>query len=192
MWLFDHFSYIFATFFLTLGLVRILWKNKREAYTEKMCQKIPQEDEKIIDLIKKIDKSILFFAYPAIILGLSILIAEFVFHSFDNGDLRKIPLIILMIGLTLNCSPSYYGAKYSMGMLWMLRHDIFDTYEEQKFNPVSEWRDDWGLEKLGLVEKKDNQEYVKEKVKIYYWNFYSIFIGKIICYIGAFCIIIFY
>ena len=191
MWLFDHFSYIFATFFLTLGLVRILWKNKREAYTEKMCQKIPQEDEKIIDLIKKIDKSILFFAYPAIILGLSILIAEFVFHSFDNGDLRKIPLIILMIGLVLNCAPGD-GSEHYMGMLWILRHDIFGTYEEQKFNPVSEWRDDWGLEKLGLVEKKDNQKYVKEKVKIYYWNFYSTIIGKIICYIGALCIIIFY
>lgn len=191
MWIFDYFSYLCATSFLILGLVRLLWKDKREAYTEKMCQKIPAEDEKIIYLIKKIDKSILFFAYPAIVLGLLIFIAEFVFHSFDNGDLQKIPLIILMIGLVLNCAPGD-GSEHYMGMLWLLRQDIFDDYEAQKFNPVSEWRDDWGLEKLGLVEKKDNQEYVKEKVKIYYWNFYSIFIGKIICYIGALCIIVFY
>lgn len=50
-----------------------------------------------------------------------------------------------------------------MGMLWLLRQDIFDDYEEQKFNPISEWRDDWGLEKLGLVEKKIIKNMLKKK-----------------------------
>lgn len=191
MWIFDCFSYICIAFFLTLGLVRILWKNKRESYTEEICQKIP--DEKMVVLVRKINKSILFFGFLSIILAFIIIVAEFVFNNFDDGDIRTVPVIIIVIGIILNCSPSSnrLGSAH-MGMLWSIRDEIFNDYKEQEFNKISEWRDNRELENLGLVEKKDNQKYIKRIVNMYYFNFYSTIIGKITFYIGTIGIIVFY
>lgn len=184
MWIFDYFSYICIAFFLILGLVRILRKNKREVYTEEMCKKIP--DKKIVILVRKINKSILFFGFLSIFLSFSIMLSTFVFKHFENGYLNTICSILIVVGVVISFIPTrHVNSSYSSSLM-MLRDEIFDYYKEYNFKSIYEWHNS----------KKFNSSDITQKecmflLKTYPIFFYIIFTGKIIFYVGAFCICLF-
>lgn len=159
MWIFDYFSYICIAFFLTLGLVRILRKNKRETYTEEICKKIP--DKKIVILVRKINKSILFFGFLSIILAISIFIAKFVLNHLGSDNFY----ILIIIGVILSfLSGDLRIGNSHLGSFAFLRDDIFFDYKEENYNSISEW---------------------KRNYKHYYYFFYIMLVGKIVFYVGA-------
>ena len=173
MWFLNYFAHIWITFFLILGIVRILLKNKRANRTEEICQKIPAEDERIKMRIRKITQISYFSGFVSILFAVSFLIRHFVYHHFDSGNFNTQCILLIVLAIILVGSPVRRDSRvHYLGSLMTWRNDIFEAYEAQNFKPISQWVDEYSINYYETV-------------------FYMVVLGRIIFYISAFGILIF-
>lgn len=189
-------GHFFAFYLIAVGIWKLFrWKKvlqTSEEFYKKIDSKNPnnedaleyKNDDWIIDVIKLIDKGILYFAIPAIILGFCMLISiETDARLVYNAQLHNTTVIIMFIGIVLNCG---VGGMHLNSLYWgfinIFKMNIIEYYEIQEFRPKHKWTDapirkhvssDYNAEQLS-----NELKFIKIKVII------SI-IGKCIFYVSA-------
>lgn len=105
-------SHYFAFYLIAVGIWKLFRWKKLLQTSEEFCAKIDSKnpnlqdaweyknDYWIIDVIKLIDKGILYFAFPAIILGICILYSVKIVH---NANMHNMIVVIMFVGICLNC-----------------------------------------------------------------------------------------
>lgn len=178
--IFEHFKYICAFFFIGTGLWKLLRKNKMRQESEELIAQIPKEDDWVINLIKLIDKGIIFFTIPAIIVGIYILLSINQDTQQNHIGIYKFFMWYTFIGFCVNCGfPTIFGTgrSASFGMLSLFKIEIKQWYSEHEYMSMSQWVKIQKLEYYNVDDLIKWLKYFKKTVPI-------TMIGKSIFYSG--------
>lgn len=133
-----HIPHMASFFFISSGLWKLLNKEKMLNKTKELCNKIPKEDIYTIDLLKLIDKLVLFFSIFSIIVGISILLRLLGFNygiRYNPYDwintLFFITVALPLLGFALNA--------VRFGSILFYKRKIEEFYSMQNFQPLLDW-----------------------------------------------------
>ncbi|MBP5790623.1 MAG: hypothetical protein J6W29_10395 [Neisseriaceae bacterium] len=133
-----HIPHMASFFFISSGLWKLLNKEKMLNKTKELCNKIPKEDIYTIDLLKLIDKLVLFFAVFSIIVGICILLRLLGFNygiRYNPYDwintLFFMTVALPLLGFALNA--------VRFGSILFYKRKIEKFYSMQNFQPLLDW-----------------------------------------------------
>lgn len=133
-----HIPHMASFFFISTGLWKLLNKSKILNKTKELCDKIPKEDIYTIDLLKLIDKFVLFFAVFSIIVGICILLRILGFNY--KIQYNAYDWINTSFFLTIACP--FLGISMialRWGSILFYKRKIEEFYSMQNFQPLSDW-----------------------------------------------------